>query len=71
MVKGLEVIQAAEPASYQCFQELTSATGRGIQDVLYGSSVAVDRDKSRLVISKIRLRPAAQRLQGGRLDKIL
>ena len=35
MVKGLEVIQAKEPSAYQCFQEITSATGRGRQDLIY------------------------------------
>ncbi len=35
MVKGLEIIQATEPASYQCFQEITSASGRGRQDLIY------------------------------------
>lgn len=61
MVKGLEVIQAKEPAAYQCFQEMTSATGRGRQDLIYESSAVVNREKSRRVIFKIRLRSAEQR----------
>jgi outer membrane protein OmpA-like peptidoglycan-associated protein len=61
MVKGLEVIQAAEPASYQCFQEITSAAGRGRQDLIYDSTAMVNREKSRRVIFKIRLRSAEQR----------
>jgi outer membrane protein OmpA-like peptidoglycan-associated protein len=61
MVKGLEVIQAKEPAAYQCFQEITSATGRGRQDLIYESSTVVNREKSRRVIFKIRLRSAEQR----------
>ena len=61
MVKGLEVIQAKEPAAYQCFQEITSATGRGRQDLIYESSTVVNREKSRQVIFKIRLRSAEQR----------
>ena len=61
MVKGLEVVQAAEPASYQCFQEITSAAGRGRQDLIYESSAVVNREKSRRVIFKIRLRSAEQR----------
>ena len=61
MVKGLEVIQAAEPLSYQCFQEITSAAGRGRQDLIYESSTVVNREKSRRVIFKIRLRSAEQR----------
>lgn len=61
MVKGLEVIQTTEPASYQCFQEITSAAGRGRQDLIYESTSRVNRDKSRRVIFKIRLRSAEQR----------
>jgi outer membrane protein OmpA-like peptidoglycan-associated protein len=61
MVKGLEVIQATEPASYQCFQEITSASGRGRQDLIYDSLAMVNREKSRRVIFKIRLRSAEQR----------
>ena len=63
MVKGLEVIQAAKPYSYQCFQEITSATGRGRQDLMYESTAVVNREKSRRVIFKIRLRSAEQRHQ--------
>jgi hypothetical protein len=61
MVKGLEVIQATEPASYQCFQEITSASGRGRQDLVYDALALVNREKSRRVIFKIRLRSAEQR----------
>jgi len=61
MVKGLEVIQATEPTSYQCFQEITSAAGRGRQDLIYESTAMVNREKSRRVIFKIRLRSAEQR----------
>ena len=61
MVKGMEVIQASEPASYRCFQEITSASGRGKQDLIYDSSAVVNREESRRVIFKIRLRSAEQR----------
>lgn len=61
MVKGLEVIQATKPYSYQCFQEITSATGRGRQDLMYESTSVINREKSRRVIFKIRLRSAEQR----------
>ncbi len=61
MVKGLEVIQATEPASYQCFQEITSAAGRGRQDLVYESIDVVNREQSGRVIFKIRLRSAEQR----------
>lgn len=71
MVKGLEVIQAAEPASYQCFQEITSAAGRGKQDLIYDSPAMVNREQSRRVIFKIRLRSAEQRHLVGRPTKSL
>lgn len=61
MVKGLEVIQATEPTSYQCFQEVISAVGRGRQDLIYDSIALVNREKIRRVIFKIRLRSAEQR----------
>jgi hypothetical protein len=71
MMKGLEVIQAKEPLAYQCFQEITSATGRGRQDLIYESSAFVNREKIRLVIFKIRLRSAEQRHQVERSAKTL
>ncbi len=61
MVKGLEVIQAQEPSSYQCFQEMTVASGRGRQDLIYKSDNNVNHEKSRRVIFKIRLRSTEQR----------
>jgi outer membrane protein OmpA-like peptidoglycan-associated protein len=61
MVKGMEVIQATEPASYRCFQEITSASGRGKQGLIHDSISVVNREKSRRVIFKIRLRSAEQR----------
>jgi len=61
MVKGLEVIDAQEPSVFQCFQELTSASGRGRQDLIYDSDHRVNREKSRRVIFKIRLRSTEQR----------
>ncbi|MDH5562331.1 MAG: OmpA family protein [Nitrospirota bacterium] len=64
MVKGLEVIQAQTPSAYQCFQEMTSASGRGRQELIYGPDHQVDREKSRRVIFKIRLRSTEQRHAG-------
>lgn len=61
MVKGLEVIRAREPKAYQCFQSLTSASGRGRQELIYESDDRVNREKSRRVIFKIRLRSTEQR----------
>ena len=61
MVKGLEVIQAREPSAYQCFQEMTAASGRGRQELIYDLDKRVNREKSRRVIFKIRLRSTEQR----------
>ncbi|MDP1769185.1 MAG: OmpA family protein [Nitrospirota bacterium] len=60
MVKGMEIVQANVPSAYQCFQEITSATGRGRQDLIYDAPAIVNREKSRRVIFKIRLRSAEQ-----------
>ncbi len=61
MVKGLEVIQTTVPSAYQCFQEMTSASGRGRQELIYDFGTQVNREKSRRVIFKIRLRSTEQR----------
>ena len=61
MVKGLKVIRTQAPMAYQCFQEMTSASGRGRQELIFGSDHQVDREKSRRVIFKIRLRSTEQR----------
>lgn len=58
MMKGLEVLQAAHPRISGCFQQLTSASGRGKQDLIFEGHEAPDRDKSRRVVFKIRLRPS-------------
>ncbi len=56
MVKGLAVIRDSAPWAYRCFQEKTSASGRGRQDLVLDQSRVLDRDKSRRVVFKIRLR---------------
>jgi len=61
MVKTLEVLQAQAPSAYQCFQEMTSASGRGRQDLIYAADHQVNHEQSRRVIFKIRLRSAEQR----------
>lgn len=71
MVKGLEVIEAQEPSAFQCFQELTSASGRGRQDLIYDGNSRVNREKSRRVIFKIRLRSTEQRHMAEGLPAIL
>nr|MBP6607413.1 OmpA family protein [Nitrospira sp.] len=60
MVKGLEVIQDSAPWAYRCFHEKTSASGRGRQDPIMDESRVLDRDRSRRVVFKIRLRSAEQ-----------
>ncbi len=60
MTKGLEILQTGDQALTSCFQRLTSASGRGRQDLVYQSSDTPDRDRSRRVVFKIRLRPASQ-----------
>ncbi len=59
MTKGLEVIDRAEPTVSPCFQRLTSASGRGRQDLIAHPATGVDRDKSRRVVFKLRLRAGA------------
>ncbi len=61
MVKGLEVIRDRSPLAYQCFQEMTTASGRGRQELIYDGNHQVNREKSRRVIFKIRLRSTEQR----------
>jgi outer membrane protein OmpA-like peptidoglycan-associated protein len=61
MVKALEIIQANQPSAYQCFQEMTSASGRGKQDLIYEFDQIPNREKSRRVVFKIRLRSIEQR----------
>jgi chemotaxis protein MotB len=56
MVKGLEVIREQAPWAYRCFHEKTSASGRGRQDLFLNEDRVPDRDKSRRVVFKIRLR---------------
>jgi len=58
MAKGLEVIAEAVPWAYSCFYQKTSASGRGRQDLVYEGANVLNRDKSRRVIFKIRLRSA-------------
>ncbi|MFO0775567.1 MAG: OmpA family protein [Nitrospiraceae bacterium] len=56
MIKALDVIQRAAPWAYACFHEKTSASGRGRQDLVYDDLQLPDREKSRRVIFKLRLR---------------
>ena len=67
MVKGLEVIKDSAPWAYRCFQEKTSASGRGRQDLVLDQSRALDREKSRRVVFKIRLRSPDQLAEASHL----
>ncbi len=58
MTKGVEILQIVHPEVSGCFQQLTSASGRGRQDLVYLGDANPDRDKSRRVVFKIRLRPS-------------
>lgn len=56
LVKGLEIIRARLPWAYECFQQKTSASGCGRQDLLRHVTGQTDRDGSRRVIFKFHLR---------------
>lgn len=56
MVKGLEVIRESLPWAYDCFQQKTSANGRGKQDLIRDVNGQLDRERSRRVVFKIHLR---------------
>jgi hypothetical protein len=56
MTKGIEVIERMEPTVSPCFQRLTSASGRGRQDLISDPVTGIDRNKSRRVTLKLRLR---------------
>ena len=58
MVKGLEVIRESMPWAYECFQQKTSANGRGKQDLIRLDDGGIDRDKSRRVVFRFHLRHA-------------
>lgn len=56
MTKGIEAIERIEPTVSPCFQRLTSASGRGRQDLISDPVTGIDRNKSRRVTLKLRLR---------------
>lgn len=53
MVKAMDVLEGRPEDN--CFQEITTASGRGKQDLWYGLDQELSRDKSRRVLFKIRL----------------
>jgi outer membrane protein OmpA-like peptidoglycan-associated protein len=58
LAKGLDIIRARMPWAYDCFQQKTSANGRGRQDLLRHATGQPDREGSRRVIFKFHLRHA-------------
>jgi outer membrane protein OmpA-like peptidoglycan-associated protein len=54
MVRAMEILQDRSEGG--CFQELATASGRGQQDLLYDLDHRLNRDKSRRVVLKLRLR---------------
>jgi outer membrane protein OmpA-like peptidoglycan-associated protein len=57
MSKALEILEGRPEAD--CFQRITSASGRGKQDLWYDVDNRPNRDRSRRVVFKIRLRSTA------------
>jgi outer membrane protein OmpA-like peptidoglycan-associated protein len=57
MSKALEILDGQQNTS--CFQRITSASGRGKQDLWYDVNNQLNRDRSRRVVFKIRLRSTA------------
>jgi len=55
MVAGIRAIELSDPHTARCFQSLSSVSGRGKQDLLY-TERGVNRDQSRRVVLKMRLR---------------
>jgi outer membrane protein OmpA-like peptidoglycan-associated protein len=55
LVASVRAIDLSDPASARCFQSLASASGRGKQDLVY-RDLSIDRDQSRRVVIKMRLR---------------
>ena len=57
MVKAMDILQGRPEDD--CFQQITTASGRGKQDLWYGIDQRLSRDKSRRVVFKIRLQAPA------------
>jgi len=53
MVKAMDILQGRPEDD--CFQQITTASGRGKQDLWYGIDQRLSRDKSRRVVFRIRL----------------
>ena len=57
MVKAMDILQGRPEDD--CFQQITTASGRGKQDLWYGIDQRLSRDKSRRVVFRIRLQAPA------------
>jgi outer membrane protein OmpA-like peptidoglycan-associated protein len=57
MVKAMDILQGRPEDD--CFQQITTASGRGKQDLFYSIDQRLSRDKSRRVVFKIRLQAPA------------
>ena len=57
MVNAMDILQGRPEDD--CFQQITTTSGRGKQDLLYGIDQQLNRDKSRRVLFKIRLHAPA------------
>ena len=57
MSRALEILDGRPDSA--CFQRITSASGRGKQDLWYDVDNRLNRDRSRRVVFKIRLRSTA------------
>ena len=57
MVKAMDILQGRPEDD--CFQQITTASGRGKQDLFYSIDQRLNRDKSRRVVFKIRLQAPA------------
>ena len=55
LMASVQAIEVSDSASAGCFQSLASASGRGKQDLVH-RDLRIDRDQSRRVVFKMRLR---------------
>lgn len=58
MITGLRAMARSDPNTARCFQSLSSVSGRGKQDLVF-TERGINRDQSRRVVLKMRLRSPA------------
>lgn len=61
VLSGLEQGDSGPPPTRECFKNLISATGRGSVDPILDAAGREDKDRSRRVVFKIRIRSIEQR----------